>query len=89
MIAAAIFARYAKTDFAAGYYETSTPVAHAFTSTSATAAVPYTYTQVMTYKSAQCKATVAGLDQAAFEQALAEFLEQSRQKLFEVLADEN
>lgn len=87
MIAAAVFARYAKHDFAVGYYEATVPVTHTYVT--ATTVTPAAGSTVVKFNSAQCKATVAGLDQAAFEQALAEFLEQSRQKLFEVLADEN
>lgn len=86
-IASEVFARYAKRDFAYGYYNMAQPVQYTNSTSSATA-MPTYYTQVINVTQVPCKATVAGLDQSLFMAALEEYLERSKEELYNILANE-
>lgn len=82
-IASEVFAKYAKHDFAYGYFEQPIPIVST-TSTAASASTGFTH--VMKMKTTECKAEVSGLDRSAFLEALDEFMELSRAHLLNTLS---
>lgn len=83
-LASQVFVRLSKRDFAYGYFDQVQPIR--YTTASSTTASTSSYTHFVPMKTVKCKAEVPGLDHAAFLQAVAEFMELSRQQLFDTLA---
>ena len=85
LLAREIFYKLAKYDFAYGYYETPVTV---MSTTTAGSGLSAGITHIVPVKHTTCKASIPGLDYSTFLDAIDKFLELSRAKLFDVLADD-
>lgn len=83
-----LFTRFADFKFAVGVYETGQPLTYSTTATSGSVSYSGSYNYIVKTKQVECEALVPGLNQDAFIEALTEFLEQSRQHTFDILAKE-